>query len=64
MAQEKNKVQTQNKSEQDPKLEDTPKTLADLERLAQKLVKEGGMPSPEVFGKVMAEARKRWATRR
>jgi hypothetical protein len=63
MAQEKKKVQTQNKSEQDPELEDAPKTLAGLERLAQKLVKEGRMPSPEVFDKVMAVARKRRATR-
>jgi hypothetical protein len=60
MAQEKKKVQTQNKSEQ----EYTPKTLADLERLAQRLVKEGRMPSPEVFDKVMAEARKRRVKRR
>jgi hypothetical protein len=57
-------VQTQNKSEQDPELDDTPKTLADLERLAQKLHKEGRMPSPEVFDKVMAEVRKRRAQRR
>ena len=64
MAKEKKEAQSQINSEHPPQLENTPKTLADLEKLAQKLVKEGRMPSPEVFDQVMAEARKRRAKRR
>lgn len=61
MAQEKKKVQTEIKSEHSSQPdEDTPKTLADLEKLAQKLVQDGRMPCPEVFDRVMSEARRRW----
>jgi hypothetical protein len=64
MAQEKKRVQTQIKSENSSQPdEDTPKTLADLEKLGQKLVQEGRMPSPEVFDRVMSEARRRWRKR-